>query len=201
MSILDKPWMAERSAIDNAVSGGSLNFPKARVALIFLMAVIAVLFMLFSVAYKMRMELADWRALADPSVLWINTGFLILSSVAMQWAVSSARKGKAENVKLGMALGGAFALAFLIGQYMAWLQLRAAGFYAAGNPANAFFYLITAMHGLHMLGGLVAWTRSTARLWRGNDVADVKLGVELCATYWHFLLVVWLGLFAMLIST
>ena len=201
MSILDKPWLAERSAIDNAVSGGSLNFPKARVALTFLMAVITVLFLLFSVAYKMRMGLADWRALADPSILWINTGFLVLASVAMQWAVSSARKGNAENAKLGMALGGAFALAFLIGQYMAWLQLRAAGFYAVTNPANAFFYLITAMHGLHMLGGLIAWSRSTARLWLGNEVAEVKLGVELCATYWHFLLVIWLGLFAMLIST
>lgn len=201
MSIFDKPWLAERSAIDNAVSGGSLSFPKARVALIFLMAVITMLFLLFSVAYKMRMGLADWRALADPSILWINTGFLVLASVAMQWAVSAARKGNGENAKLGMALGGAFALAFLIGQYMAWLQLRAAGFYAVTNPANAFFYLITAMHGLHMLGGLIAWSRSTARLWRGNEVADVKLGVELCATYWHFLLVIWLGLFAMLIST
>lgn len=201
MSILDKPWLAERSAIDNAVSGGSLSFPKARVALTFLMAVITVLFILFAVAYKMRMGLADWQPLADPSILWINTGFLILASVAMQWAVVSARKGDGANAKLGMTLGGAFALAFLIGQYMAWLQLRAAGFYAVTNPANAFFYLITAMHGLHMLGGLVAWSRSAARLWQGGEVADVKLGVELCASYWHFLLVIWLGLFAMLIST
>lgn len=139
--------------------------------------------------------------LADPSVLWINTGLLILSSVAMQWAVSSARKGHGDNAKLGMALGGAFAFAFLGGQYMAWLELRAAGFYAVTNPANAFFYLITAMHGLHMLGGLVAWGRSASRLWQGIDVTEVKLGVELCAAYWHFLLVVWLGLFALLLNT
>ena len=201
MSILDKPWLAERGEIDNAVSGGSLSFPTAKVALGFLMAVITVLFLLFSVANKMRMGLDDWVPLSDPSVLWINTGLLILSSVAMQWAVSSARKGNGENAKLGMALGGAFAFAFLVGQYMAWLQLRAAGYYAASNPANAFFYLITAMHGLHMLGGLVAWSRSTARLWQGAEVTDVKLGVELCATYWHFLLVIWLGLFTLLIST
>lgn len=201
MSILDKPWLASRQEIDNAVSGGSLNLPKAKVALRFLMAVIGVLFILFSVAYKMRMGLGDWRALADPSILWINTAALVLSSVALQWAVSSARKGNGDNAKLAMALGGAFTFAFLIGQIMAWQQLRAAGFYAVTNPANAFFYLLTAMHGLHMLGGLVAWSRSTARLWRGDDVADVKLGLELCTAYWHFLLVVWLGLFAMLLST
>jgi cytochrome c oxidase subunit 3 len=201
MSIFDKPWLAERGAIDNAVSGGSLALPTAKVALRFLMAVITVLFLLFAAANKMRMGLADWRALDDPSLLWLNTGFLILSSIALQWAASSAHRGKAEGVKLGMLLGGAFALAFLVGQYMAWLQLRAAGFYAVTNPANAFFYLITAMHGLHMLGGLVAWGRSMARIWQRAGIAEVRLGVELCAAYWHFLLVVWLGLFAMLLAT
>lgn len=201
MSILDKPWLAERAEIDNAVSGGSLAFPKAKVALGFLIAVITMLFFLFSVAYKMRMDLADWQPLADPSILWLNTGFLILSSVAMQWAVSSAGKGNSDKAKLGMAVGGAFAFAFLVGQYLAWLQLRAAGFYVETNPANAFFYLITGMHGLHMLGGVVAWSRSMSRLWRGADIAGVKLGVELCAIYWHFLLVVWLGLFTLLTFT
>lgn len=201
MSILDKPWMAERAAVDNAVGGGSFALPRAKVALVFLMAVITVFFSLFAVANKMRMAVGDWEPLLDPSVLWINTGMLVLSSVALQGAVFSARKGNTERTKFGLTLAGVFAVAFLVGQYMAWMQLRAAGFYAVTNPANAFFYLITAMHGLHMLGGLVAWSRSMGRLWHGADVSGAKLGVELCAIYWHFLLVVWLGLFAMLLST
>lgn len=201
MSIFDKPWLAERSAIDDAVGGGSLALPSAKVALRFLMAVITVLFMLFAIANKMRMGLEDWVPLADPSVLWINTGLLVLSSFALQWAVVSAAKGNGENATLGLTLGGVLALAFLVGQYMAWLQLRAAGFYAVSNPANAFFYLITAMHGLHMLGGLVAWGKSMARVWQGASTAEARLGLELCAAYWHFLLVVWLGLFAVLLAT
>jgi cytochrome c oxidase subunit 3 len=201
MSILDKPWLPERGIIDNAVGGGSLALPSAKVALRFLMAIITVLFMLFAVANKMRMGLDDWRALEDPSLLWLNTGFLVLSSFALQWAVTSARRGRGGNARLGLMLGGALAIAFLIGQTLAWLQLRAAGFYAVGNPANAFFYLITAMHGLHMLGGLVAWGKSMARMWQGVGMAEARLGLELCAAYWHFLLVVWLGLFAMLLAT
>ena len=56
------------------------------------------------------------------------------------------------------------------------------------------------MHGLHVLGGLVAWVRATARAWRGADPARARLGVELCATYWHYLLAVWVALYALIVS-
>ena len=69
------------------------------------------------------------------------------------------------------------------------------------NPANGFFYLITGLHGLHLLGGLVAWGRTSDKVWRGFEPAQVRLSVELCAVYWHFLLVVWLVLFALLLLT
>ena len=75
------------------------------------------------------------------------------------------------------------------------------GYYASTNPANAFFYLITALHGLHLLGGLVAWGRTTDKVRRGVEVAKVRLSVELCTTYWHFLLLVWVVLFTLLLFT
>ena len=75
------------------------------------------------------------------------------------------------------------------------------GYFAKTNPANAFFYLITGLHGLHLLGGLVAWGWTSAKVWRGFDIARVRLSVELCTVYWHFLLVVWLVLFALLLFT
>ena len=68
------------------------------------------------------------------------------------------------------------------------------------NAATSFFYLFTAVHGLHVLGGLVAWVRATARAWRGADPARARLGVELCATYWHYLLAVWVALYALIVS-
>jgi cytochrome c oxidase subunit 3 len=68
----------------------------------------------------------------------------------------------------------------------------------ASNPANSFFYLLTAVHGLHLTGGLVALGRTSAKVWRGTEIADMRLSVELCAIYWHFLLLVWLVLLGLL---
>jgi cytochrome c oxidase subunit 3 len=88
-----------------------------------------------------------------------------------------------------------------LGQLVAWQQLNATGYFMAGNPANSFFYLLTALHGLHLLGGMWVWGRTTMRLFAGADARSVRLSVELCAVYWHYLLFVWVGLFALLLST
>lgn len=146
----------------------------------------------------MRMELIDWRALPVPKLLWFNTGVLIVSSVALQWAQVAARRDDSDNVLIGLLAGGISAVVFVIGQLLAWQQLNAAGYLPAANPANAFFYLITAVHGLHVLGGLVVLSRTTIKAWRGVDVSRLRLSVELCTMYWHFLLLVWLILLALL---
>jgi cytochrome c oxidase subunit 3 len=83
---------------------------------------------------------------------------------------------------------------------LAWQQLNMMTSFDVTNPAIAFFYLITALHGLHLLGGLVASGKTTAKVWRGFEMARLRLSVELCAVYWHFLLVVWLVLFGLLFS-
>jgi cytochrome c oxidase subunit 3 len=147
------------------------------------------------------MALADWRPLSDPGLLWLNTAMLILSSVAMQWARIAARRGNISGVRFGLVAGGVFSLAFLTGQYFAWQQLNAAGLFAATNPAYAFFYLITGLHALHLLGGLWVWGKTTTRVWGEIEIGNVSLSVELCTTYWHYLLLVWLVLFGLLLST
>jgi cytochrome c oxidase subunit 3 len=162
------------------------------------LAVVGSLFALFISAYSMRMSMVDWRALPVPRLLWFNTGVLILSSVALQWAHVAARRDDTDGAIIGLCAGGAFAVTFLVGQLLAWQQLRVAGYFLASNPANSFFYLITAVHGLHLMGGLVALGRTTAKVWRGAGMTQVRLSVELCAIYWHFLLLVWLVLLGLL---
>jgi cytochrome c oxidase subunit III len=110
----------------------------------------------------------------------------------------AARRNDMDGVIIGLCAGGASALIFLAGQLLAWRQLSLAGYFVASNPANSFFYLITAVHGLHLMGGLVALGRTIAKVWRGAEVTQVRLSVELCAIYWHFLLLVWLVLLALL---
>jgi cytochrome c oxidase subunit 3 len=126
---------------------------------------------------------------------------LILSSGGLQWAQVAARRGRMDGVRGGLLAGGGFALAFLAGQIIAWRQLDAAGYYLTANPAAAFFYLITGVHGLHILGGLVALGRTMDKAWQGVAVGEVRLSVELCTIYWHFLLFVWLVLFTLLLLT
>lgn len=84
---------------------------------------------------------------------------------------------------------------------MAWGQLSDEGYYLNSNPANAFFYLFTGLHALHLLGGLWVWSRTTLRVLAGVELEEVRLSVELCRTYWHYLLGVWIVLFGMLLST
>jgi cytochrome c oxidase subunit 3 len=192
-----RPWLEEGIAVDLR-EGSPSSLPAAKIGLGVFLAVAGSLFALFISAYSMRMNMVDWRALPVPRLLWFNTGLLALSSAALQWAHMAARRNDMDRVMVGLSAGGASAVTFLVGQLLAWQQLRGAGYFVASNPANSFFYLITAIHGLHLMGGLVALGRTSAKVWRGAEMAQVRLSVELCAIYWHFLLLVWLVLLGLL---
>ena len=201
-----QPWIAAENTHDvNDIgfvsSQDGLRTPSMKIGLGVFLAVATSIFALFISAYLIRMELNDWRPLAEPTVLWANTALLVLSSICLQWAVIAGRRNDDATMLKGLLGGGVLALAFLVGQLMAWDELVAAGMYLNTNPANTFFYLLTAIHGVHLLGGIYVWGRTMIRS-RGNMEKDrVRLAVELCATYWHFLLVIWLVLFALLSST
>jgi len=196
-----KPWIAQ-----SATAGHVRHVPKGatapRLGLAVFLAVVTALFALTISAYLMRMEHgADWRALPEPNLLWINTGILLLGSVALQWAWGCAKRNNRDGLSLGLSAGGAFTITFIAGQYLVWRQLNATGYYMTANPANAFFFLLTALHALHLVGGLVAWARTLRKLWSGAEPSQVRASVELCALYWHFLLVIWAVLFALVLST
>lgn len=184
------------------------RWPAARVGLWVFLAVITSLFGLFLSAYYMRLTghhgsgpAQDWGALNEPPVLWLNTLLLIAASVAMQ-AARKAVRDSLERSFTALLLGGLLTLAFLGGQFYAWAQVRDTEFFTPANPALAFFYLLTAVHGLHLLGGLYVWGRTLVRMRREDvEAIDVRLSVELCSVYWHFLLFVWLGVFAVMLST
>ncbi len=197
--LLTKPWL-EVGPAGEASAAGSSPMPPAKLGLWVFLAVVGALLALFASAYLMRMHMAhDWRSLPMPGLLWLNTGVLALSSFALHRARLAARDGWREGVRVNLFAGGLSALVFLAGQLLAWRQVMAEGFLVATNPASSFFYLITAVHGLHLAGGLVALGRTAIRTWRGLGPEQLRLSVDLCATYWHFLLVAWLVLFGLLL--
>lgn len=191
-----KPWLEEGEIGD--LPGERPSLLPARIGLGVFLAAVGSLFALVTSAYLMRMDLPDWRTVPIPTLLWFNTGVLVLSSVTLQLAQVAARYEDRDVVIAGLLAGGVSAVTFLAGQLLAWQQLRNAGYFLTANPANSFFYLITGLHGLHLLGGLVALGRTIAKAFGGLALPQLRLSVELCTTYWHFLLLVWLILFGLL---
>jgi cytochrome c oxidase subunit 3 len=198
--ITDKSWATQ--GVTGEIRDESLGpAPAYKTCLKFLMFTLSSMFFLFIAGYRLRMAEADWVAIKDPAILWLNSGMLVLAGVLMQRARDAALNGSIKPLRNNLTLAGVVTIAFLIGQYMAWQQLSDAGYYVYASPAAAFFVLLTTLHALHLLGGLFVLVRATVRAWQGIEVERIKLSVELCTTYWHYLLLVWFVFFALLLTT
>lgn len=148
--------------------------------LIGIMVTAGMLFVTFTASYLIRRTGADWKPLEMPRVLWGSSAVLVLSSVTMEFA----RRGR----RGGLAVTGALGLVFLILQLVAWRQLAEAGVFVPTHPHSSFFYVLTGVHGLHLVGGLLALAVLAAR----------NRHVGACAVWWHFMAIVWFYLFFLL---
>lgn len=179
---------------------GALGWSPARIGLWAFMAVVTSLFSLFLSAYVMRMHQGlGWCHLTIPNLLWYNTLVLLGASVAMQFASGLAGRGRRDASRTALIAGGVLTIAFLAGQVMAWQAVGPSLYFLQGSPAIAFFYVLTILHGLHLVGGLFVLGRTTTRFGSGVELVDLRQSLSLCATYWHFLLLVWLAVFGVLL--
>jgi cytochrome c oxidase subunit 3 len=205
--LMVQPWLVNDYASENDTDESKLSELAAPMGLRVYFAVASVMFSLIVVMYLMRMGWGhpefgfDWVSTAKPWMLWVNTAILVLTSVMFQKARGAAKRRDTNRLQIDLLAAGLLSFAFLAGQLLVWRELIAGGYYLTNSPANSFFYMITAIHGLHMLGGLVAWTRTAGKLWSGVEMRKVGLSVDLCAIYWHFLLVVWLVMFYLMLVT
>ena len=187
---------------------------SAKTGLHLLMAAISSMFLLFLLSYILRSQVSDWEALSEPwqplaqtGQLWINTALLLVASIAFEMARRNIDRFEQGNTRELLWLAGLSSFGFLIGQLVFWQYLTDRGYLASSNPANAFFFLLTGLHGLHLVGGMFAWMVAIYRLrvvgqnGDNRSVSLAKLSIELCTTYWHFLLVIWMLLFALLSSS
>ena len=204
-----KPWLHEPATAGPSPSyGGPDTASAARIALRFIMAIVSVLFFLFIITFLSRSQYPDFEALAgapwqpftDPSRLWFNTAILACASLAMQTGLGGARRDKLNVAIVGVSAAVFFSVMFLVAQLDLWMHLQSMGFYIDSNPANSYFYLLTAVHGLHLMGGLIVLANVAFRVWYDNSPDGLSAPLQLCTTYWHFLLLVWLVLFALLTS-
>jgi len=151
---------------------------------------------------------ADWRPITLPvGTLALNTLLLVGSSVALELARRSLKRQYAVAAAVGeaqaqapmpwLAVSVLLGVGFLMGQFLVWGQLRARGVYLPTNPSSSFFYLLTALHGVHLLGGMVALGYAQATAWLHRSLARRLLVVDVTSIYWHFMALLWLYIFAL----
>jgi cytochrome c oxidase subunit 3 len=165
-------------------------------------AAISMSFAAFTSALIVRQGASmDWRHLTLPSILYVSTPVLLLSSATLEIArrrvaaFMGGRENSVESPTRWLYVTLCLGLLFVVGQYMAWLQLRSQGLYLATNPNSSFFYVFTAMHALHVLGGLAGLLRVVRKLSRR---VLRRSTLDATSYYWHFMGVLWLYLFFLL---
>jgi cytochrome c oxidase subunit 3 len=162
------------------------------------LAGITMFFMALTSSFLVRKALgADWVAIALPPVIWVNSIVLLASSATIQWASSRLEKGDAQGFRYWWGLTIALGLLFLTGQVIAWRQLAAQGMYVWSNPDSSFFYLLTAAHGLHLAGGVLALLYVAFRPWQRSRITQAT-AASVAGIYWHFMDGLWLFLLALL---
>ena len=186
---------------DGGGSGGGLPAIPQRAyftAISMGLGAILMFFMALTSSYIVRKGLGgDWQALRLPSILWLNTLVLLASSGTIEFARRHLSAGEPAAFRRWWGITTALGGLFLLGQLQAWRQLVAAGVYLASNPSSSFFYLLTAAHGVHLLGGIAALLYVAFRAWRRSRITQ-STAAEVTSIYWHFMDGLWVFLFLLL---
>ena len=192
---------SERSSLalePERIVGSAVAVPPATVALWVILASVVMLFAGFTSAYLVRRAGPDWIPIYAPPILLVSTAVLLFSSFALELAKISRKLERAAAFRFWMLAAAGLAVVFLAGQWIAWRELAARGIFVPSSPHSSFFYMLTAVHAVHVLGGVAALFYVLAR--RRQRAARVGAAdpVALCATYWHFVTGIWVYLYLLL---
>src|SRR6266581_8965292 len=166
-------------------SGSGFPISKEQIGLWILLTAIFMLFAGLSSAYIVLRGVPSWQNIELPSLLWPNTAVLLLSSLAIELSRRAVQRNDVQSMKRWLAAGGALGLAFLVGQLAAWRQLVNAGVYLPSTLQRSFFYILTGLHGLHLLGGVVALGIVLVFAFKNRLNALRYEPLKICSTYWH----------------
>lgn len=178
----------------------TVRFNTPQLGLWALLATLSMLFAGFTSAYLVRRAGSDWQPISMPGILWFNTGLLLSSSITLERARACMRRSRADALKRWLLATTLLGLAFLVGQLFAWRQLAAQGVYVPTSPHSSFFYMLTGVHGLHLLGGILALFYALSRVWRSPWTPAGANTLNLCTAYWHFVDGLWLYLFLLMFA-
>ena len=208
-TLQEKPWLPTEFEQHTNLFPSVRNKEKAAsTALKFFLAMITVIFFLFTVTFLQRTQSFDFQALSgepwlpftNSRMLWQNSAYLLIASISIILAKKLAELQSFKGVIISLTATALFTLLFIGGQVQVWQQLNQSGFYIYANPANSYYFLLTGVHALHIVAGVLVFMRC---IWHFSlDLSYQRLAssLKLCALYWHFLLFIWLFLFFLLTS-
>ena len=198
-ALAEKPWEQEQAKIDNYHQGRTFKGISSQLsAVIVIFGVSSVVFSLVVTAYLYTIPGdQNTRVLFKPNLFWINTLVLFLVSYVFRKITKDLEKNKVSKVKINLVQVGVLSYLFLFGQIFLWLQLMESGKFVTTNSYFTSFYFFTALHGLHLLGGLLFWGKVCSKVLKldKEKIIDEKNSLEALSLYWMFLLIVWLVFF------
>lgn len=162
-------------------------------------ASVGMLFASLTSAYIVRQAEGNWLFFNLPNLLYWTSGVIIVSSVTMQMAYYAAKKDMLERLKSLVVVTMILGVLFLVGQVFAWRELVAQSVYFVGNPSGSFLYVLTGLHGLHIVSAIIYLILVLVAAYRFKIHSRSLAMIEMCTTYWHFLGGLWLYLFIFLL--
>jgi len=184
---------------DSGDYGSSFPLTKGQIGTWILLTAVIMLFAGLSSAYIVLRGVPSWQNIELPSLLWPNTAILLLSSLAIELSRRAIRRNDIQSMKRWLTVAGVLGFGFLAGHLAAWRQLVNAGVYLPSTQQSSFFYILTGLHGLHLLGGIVALGIVLVMALRNRLNAFRHEPLKLAATYWHVMDAIWIYLFLMLL--
>jgi cytochrome c oxidase subunit 3 len=177
-----------------------LGMNPRKFALWLFIATVIMLFAAWTSAYIVKRGDMGWSEIIVPDLFWVNTGIILASSITMVWATMAARRNKQESLKIALSITTILGIAFVIGQFMAYDQMVALKEHFTGGPvSHSFVYVLSGAHAVHLVSGVIVLIFTLVAVFRGKVHAKNMDGIEMCATYWHFLDLLWLYLFVFLL--
>lgn len=172
--------------------------PKIFTMWLFIVSII-MLFAAFTSAYLVRKAEGNWVEFQLPDLFWISSVVLLLSSASMHFALLAAKKDQFNALRISISITFVLGLLFLVLQYFGWVQLVEMNVYFVGNPSGSFVYVLSGLHGLHLISGLIVLIVALVAAFRMKINAKALTQIKICSTYWHFLDALWIYLFLFLV--
>ena len=200
-TLTEKPWEANQAAIDSKHSGQTFNISNQMSVVIIIFGISSVLFSLIFTGYLYSLPPGqDTTFILKTNMLWINTLVLIMVTYFFDKIRRDFNNNLTNNIKKNLIIVGALSYLFLILQLILWYQLMIDGNYVSTNTYFSSFYFFTALHGIHLLGGLFFWGKVTSKVFKleERDYKKEERSITALSVYWLFLFIVWFVFFTIM---